>query len=163
LQGVGGTVCLHCPHLHLAEALATELGLTTQRLLGTHGARTGGTGVNRLVDQVVQLQHVHVAHGARVLVWLTSTADDQLRLTEVNRIANTVAGGQARTHPATQRADARTTELWRSSQTIRGIAPAITPQQIQQPAALPDNDAALDLPLGACLTGPIPCESHPSA
>src|SRR5690606_28995080 len=33
LQGVGGAVRLHGPHLHLAEALAAELGLAAQRLL----------------------------------------------------------------------------------------------------------------------------------
>ena len=41
LEGVGGTVGLQCPHLHLAEALATELGFTTQRLLRNHRVRAG--------------------------------------------------------------------------------------------------------------------------
>src|SRR5688572_19414518 len=36
LQGVGGTVGLEGPHLHLAEPLTAELSLTTERLLGDH-------------------------------------------------------------------------------------------------------------------------------
>ena len=41
LQAVSGAVCLECPHFHLTKALATELGLTPEWLLGDHGVWTG--------------------------------------------------------------------------------------------------------------------------
>src|SRR6478752_1367222 len=44
LQRVGGAIGLEGPHLHLTEALATELRLPTERLLGDHRVRTGRTG-----------------------------------------------------------------------------------------------------------------------
>src|SRR6478735_997407 len=61
LEGVGGAVRLHRPDLHLAEPLATELGLTTQRLLRDHRVGAGRAGVDLVVDQVEQLQDVDVA------------------------------------------------------------------------------------------------------
>jgi hypothetical protein len=45
----------HGPHFHLTESLTTELGLTAKRLLGDHRVRAGGTGVDLVVNQVVQL------------------------------------------------------------------------------------------------------------
>src|SRR3954470_3540611 len=45
LQRVGRAVGLHRPALHLTEALATELRLTTQRLLRDHRVRAGRTSV----------------------------------------------------------------------------------------------------------------------
>ncbi len=56
LQDVGGAVGFQRPHFHLTEALATELGLAAQRLLGDQRVRAGGAGVHLVVDQVVQLQ-----------------------------------------------------------------------------------------------------------
>ena len=44
LQRVRRAVGLERPHLHLTEALATELRLPTQRLLGDHRVRAGATG-----------------------------------------------------------------------------------------------------------------------
>src|SRR5690606_5081878 len=61
LERVGGAVRLERPHLHLTEALTTELRLTTQRLLRDHRVRAGRARVDLVVDQVVQLQDVHVA------------------------------------------------------------------------------------------------------
>ena len=58
---VGGAVGLERPDLHLAEALAAELGLAAERLLGDHRVRAGRTGVDLVVDQVGELQDVHVA------------------------------------------------------------------------------------------------------
>src|SRR5689334_14139518 len=46
LQRVGRAVRLECPHLHLTEALATELRLTTQRLLRDHAVGAGAAGVD---------------------------------------------------------------------------------------------------------------------
>ena len=74
LQRVGGAVGLEGPHLHLAEALAAELRLPTQRLLGDHGVRAGRAGVDLVVDQVGQLQDVDVADRDRVVVDLARAA-----------------------------------------------------------------------------------------
>ena len=61
LERVGGAVRLQGPHLHLAEALAAELRLAAQRLLGDERVRAGRAGVDLVVDEVEQLQDVHVA------------------------------------------------------------------------------------------------------
>ena len=44
LEGVGGAVGLQRPHLHLAEALAAELRLAAQRLLGDERVGAGASG-----------------------------------------------------------------------------------------------------------------------
>src|SRR5688500_3114605 len=61
LEDVRGAVRLERPDLHLAEALATELRLATQRLLGDEAVRAGGPRVNLVLHQVVELEHVDVA------------------------------------------------------------------------------------------------------
>ena len=61
LQGVRRAVGFERPDFHLAEALAAELRLAAQRLLGDERVRTGRTRVHLVVDQVVELEHVHVA------------------------------------------------------------------------------------------------------
>jgi hypothetical protein len=63
LQRVGRAVGLHRPDFHLAEPLAAELRLAAQRLLGDQRVRADRARVDLVVDQVVQLQHVHDAHG----------------------------------------------------------------------------------------------------
>jgi hypothetical protein len=62
LQRVGGAVGLERPHFHFAEALAAELRLAAQRLLGDQAVRADRARVDLVVDQMVQLQHVDVAH-----------------------------------------------------------------------------------------------------
>src|SRR5437016_378206 len=52
LQRVRRAVRFERPHLHLAEALAPELRLSAQRLLGDHRVGTGGAGVDLVVDEV---------------------------------------------------------------------------------------------------------------
>ena len=59
LQGVGSAVGLQCPDFHFAEALAAELRLAAQRLLGDQGVGAGGAGVDLIVHQVMELQEVH--------------------------------------------------------------------------------------------------------
>ena len=93
LQGVGGAVGLEGPHLHLPEALATELGLPAEGLLGDHRVRAGRAGVDLVVDQVGQLQDVHVADRDRVVVGLAGPAVVEDRLA-VGRPICTVAVGR---------------------------------------------------------------------
>src|SRR5690554_3860761 len=80
LQGIGGTVCLQSPDFHLTEALTTKLSLTTQRLLGNQAVGAGGTSVHLVIDQVVELEHVHVAHSHRAVKCIAGTAVIQLDL-----------------------------------------------------------------------------------
>ncbi len=61
LQDVGGTVGLQRPHFHFAEPLAAEPGLAAQRLLRDQRVGARAAGVDLVVDQVVQLEHVDVA------------------------------------------------------------------------------------------------------
>ena len=67
LQDVGGAVGFQRPDFHFAEALAAELRLAAQRLLGDQRVRPDGAGVDLVVHQVRQLQHVDVAHRHRLL------------------------------------------------------------------------------------------------
>ena len=67
LQRVRRAVGFQRPHFHLAEALAAELRLAAQRLLRDQAVRPGRARVHLVVDQVVQLQHVHVADGDRAI------------------------------------------------------------------------------------------------
>src|SRR6478736_1493897 len=80
LQRVGSAVRLQGPDLHLAEPLATELRLTTQRLLRDHRVRTRGACVDLVVDKVVQLEDVHVADRDRLRERLAGAPVEQARL-----------------------------------------------------------------------------------
>src|SRR5229473_298461 len=77
LQDVRGAVSLERPHLHLAEALAAELRLAAQRLLGDEAVRTGRPGVDLVLDQVGQLEHVDHAHGHRLVELVPGAAVPQ--------------------------------------------------------------------------------------
>src|SRR5690606_16062458 len=92
LQRVCGAVGLQRPHLHLTEALTTELRLTTERLLGDHRVRARRTRVDLVVDQVVQLQDVHVADRDRCRERLAGAAVEQLGLAGAVDQAHAVAG-----------------------------------------------------------------------
>src|SRR5215207_2753744 len=80
LQCVRRTVGLERPDLHLTESLATELRLTTERLLGDHRVRARRARVDLVVDEVVQLQDVHVADRDRVREGLAGATVEELRL-----------------------------------------------------------------------------------
>src|SRR5690606_40406760 len=62
------------------ETLTTKLRLTAQRLLGHQRVRTGRTCVHLVVNQVVQLQVVHVAHGGGALELLARADRKSTRL-----------------------------------------------------------------------------------
>src|SRR5690606_21118393 len=110
LQGVSGAVGLEGPHLHLTEALSTELRLTTERLLRDHRVGTRRTRVDLVVHEVVQLEDVHVADRDRVRVRLAGTTVDQVRLAvgAHDRLAR--RAGQRRTEQAADLVLFRTVE-----------------------------------------------------
>src|SRR4030081_3764192 len=60
---MAGAVPPQCPHLPLPPALAAELRLAAERLLGDQGVRTGAAGMDLVLDKVSQLEHVDEAHG----------------------------------------------------------------------------------------------------
>src|SRR3954452_12938142 len=101
LERVGGAVRLEGPDLHLTEALATELGLTAERLLGDHGVRTRRASVDLVVDEVVELEDVHVAHRDRLRERLARATVEQVGLAVVPDDADTVTvqvAGPEQTH-----------------------------------------------------------------
>ena len=63
LEGMSGAIGLKGPDLHLSEALAAELGLSSEGLLGHQRIGSDGTGVDLVIHQVVQFEKVHVADG----------------------------------------------------------------------------------------------------
>src|SRR3954447_18839130 len=80
LERVRGAVRLERPDLHLAEALAAELRLAAQRLLGDERVRPGAPRVDLVVHEVEQLQDVHVADGDLLLERITRAAVVELHL-----------------------------------------------------------------------------------
>src|SRR2546430_3107818 len=80
LQNVGGAVRLERPHLHLAEALAAELRLASQRLLGDQAVGARRPGVDLVLDQVGQLEHVDLADGDRLVELIAGAAVAQAGL-----------------------------------------------------------------------------------
>src|SRR5699024_9449005 len=89
LQRIGGAVGLQGPHFHFAETLAAELGLAAQRLLRDQRVRTGGAGMHLVVNQVVQLEDVHVANRDFAAERLAGAAVDQLRLARFRQTRQT--------------------------------------------------------------------------
>src|SRR6476620_7532060 len=85
LEDVGRAIGFERPDLHLAEALATELGLATQRLLGDQAVRTGRPRVDLVLDEVVELEHVDVADGDPAVEQLARPAVAQLGLAVVRQ------------------------------------------------------------------------------
>src|SRR5580765_5044923 len=80
LEDVRGPVGLERPDLHLTEALAAELGLATERLLGDQAVRAGRPGVDLVLDEVVELEHVDVTDGDRSIELLAGPTVTQLDL-----------------------------------------------------------------------------------
>ena len=113
LQRIGRAVCFECPDFHLTESLATKLCLTTKRLLRNQTVRSGRTCMHLVVDEVVQLQHVHIANGGNTFELLTGAPIDQLSLTGSGQpgqfeqildllFGRTVEDGRRRRHTVTQ-------------------------------------------------------------
>src|SRR5487761_512015 len=63
LENVRGAIRFKRPHFHFSEPLAAELRLAAQRLLGDQRIGPDGSGVNLVVDQVREFEHVDIADG----------------------------------------------------------------------------------------------------
>src|SRR3546814_4158122 len=74
--------------LHLTEALAAELRLTAQRLLGDEAVGTDRTRMDLVINKVVELQHINIAHGHLAVETIARTAVEQVYL------ARTVKSGE---------------------------------------------------------------------
>src|ERR1700694_1937592 len=85
LQDVRGAVSLERPHLHLAKALAAELRLAAQRLLGDQAVGTSRTGVDLVLDQVSELEHVDHSDGHRLVELFAGAAVTQPELSVLRR------------------------------------------------------------------------------
>src|SRR5215469_6510573 len=83
LQRVGGAIGLERPHLHFAEALAAELRLAAQRLLGDEAVRADRARVDLVVHEVVELEDVDVAHRHLAIERLAGAAVMQRHLARV--------------------------------------------------------------------------------
>src|SRR5215210_3993467 len=86
LERVGRAVRLQGPHLHLAEALAAELRLAAQRLLGDERVGSDRARVDLVVHQMRELQHVDVAHGHLLLERLSGHPVEQRRLARFRQV-----------------------------------------------------------------------------
>src|SRR6185369_10109437 len=80
LQRVGSAVGFHRPNFHFTQALTAELRFAAERLLGSQGVRADRPSVDLVVDQVVELEHVHHAHGHILIENLAGTTVEQDRL-----------------------------------------------------------------------------------
>src|SRR3989344_1399232 len=58
LQDVRCAVGFECPHLHFSKALTAMLCLASERLLGDEGVGTNGAGMDLILYEVEELQHV---------------------------------------------------------------------------------------------------------
>src|SRR3954462_511611 len=85
LQRVRGAVCFEGPHFHFSEALAAELGFTTQRLLRDQRIRSDRTSVNLVVDQVRELEHVDETDADLLLEFLAGHAVEEIGLAVVGQ------------------------------------------------------------------------------
>ena len=86
LEDVGGAVGLEGPHLHLAEPLAAELRLATQRLLGDEAVGAGGPGVDLVLHEVVKLEHVDLPDRDLAVEQLARAAVAQLDLAVLGQV-----------------------------------------------------------------------------
>ncbi len=77
---MGCAISLERPDFHLSEALSTELGLAAERLLGDERVRTDRALVDLVIDHVVELEHVLVAHRDLIVISLTGLAIIQSNL-----------------------------------------------------------------------------------
>src|SRR5699024_4076742 len=77
LKGIGCTICLQSPHLHLSETLSAELGFTTQRLLSYQRVWTCRTCVDLIIYQMMEFQVMHVSDGYRAVEVFSCTSVSQ--------------------------------------------------------------------------------------
>ena len=81
LKCIGRAVSFHRPYLHLSETLSSELGFSSQRLLCYERVGTCRAGVDLVINEMVELQHVHHADGNILIELLPRPPVKQLNLT----------------------------------------------------------------------------------
>ena len=74
LQSVSGAISFQGPNLHLTKTLSAKLCFTAKRLLRNQRVRTGRTGMDLVVDQMMQFQHIYTAYGNLIIKRLACTA-----------------------------------------------------------------------------------------
>ena len=80
LQGISSAIGLQCPAFHFPETLAAELRLTTQWLLRNKAVRSDRTGVDLVINKVMQLKHVNDAHGNLAVEHVAGASVEQVGL-----------------------------------------------------------------------------------
>src|SRR6266404_467765 len=85
LQDVRCAVSLQRPDFHFAEALAAELRLAAERLLGDQRVRADTASVNLVVDKMRKLQHVDVPNGDRLVELIAAHAVEEVDLAGVRQ------------------------------------------------------------------------------
>src|SRR5580704_3031034 len=85
LQDVRCAISLERPDFHFAEALAAELRLTTERLLGDQRVRTNRARVNLVVDEMREFEHVDVADRDRLIELVAGHAVEEIDLASVRQ------------------------------------------------------------------------------
>src|SRR5215217_7991954 len=141
LERVGRAISFERPHFHFTEALATELCLTTQRLLRDHGVRAGGARVDLVVHQVVELQDVHGADRDRIRERLAGAAVKQTGLAGGVDQALSIAGHVGGVQQARDFLFAGAVEHRRGNSGLATLARQV--RQLLDPLGL-----AFDLPAG---------------
>src|SRR5207248_3158921 len=84
-------VGLERPDFHFPEPLPAESRLATERLLRDERVGTGRASVDLVVDQVVQLHHIDVAHGGFLLERLAGAAIVKLGLAVLRKLGGSQA------------------------------------------------------------------------
>src|SRR5216683_8006444 len=85
LQDVRRAVSFERPDFHFAKALAAELRLAAERLLGDERVRADAARVNLVVDEMRQLEHVDVADGDRLVELVAAHAVEEIDLAGVRQ------------------------------------------------------------------------------
>ena len=80
LQDVGGSVSFERPNFHLSEPLSSVLRFSSERLLGDHRVRSYGSGVDLVLDQVVELHHVFDSDRGHFFERLSGPSVEKLEL-----------------------------------------------------------------------------------
>ena len=79
LKRICRAVCFQRPYFHLTETLTAELSLTAQRLLRNECVRTCRTRVDLIVNEMMQLEVIHIADRYKAVELFSRSAVYKLR------------------------------------------------------------------------------------